>query len=490
MNRRTSFRVARVFGLRARGDRLFIVSRTAARFNEEDLVMTLTRFPAIAAALAIVVALASAPTARGQQGVIDTRDPAGVLRTITLDGGDLDLTNPFFQSLGTNGRSCASCHVASTGWTISPPEVQRRFEATRGLDPIFRTVDGSNSPKADVSTIHARRRAYSMLLRKGVIRIGLPIPAGAEYAPVGVDDPYGYVSVSEISLFRRPLPAANLRFLTAVMWDGRESFAPLGTTPIAAGLTPQQDAAALFADLEHQAADATRTHAQGVAPLSEDVAGAIVRFELNLATAQQRLRRAGELDVHGGQGGPAFLAAQAFYVTINDVLGADVNGEPFNPDAMTLYNAWVYSRHERHRAIARGAALIGATRIRITDVGGLNDALGLPVILGSCTTCHDTPNVGNHSVPLPIDIGVTDENVRSRDMPLYTLRNVATGKICKTSDPGRALLTGKWKDIGKFKGPVLRGLAARAPYFHNGMAADLEAVVDFYDTRFSIGLTD
>ncbi len=42
---------------------------------------------------------------------------------------------------------------------------------------------------------------------------------------------------------------------------------------------------------------------------------------------------------------------------------------------------------------------------------------------------------------------------------------------------------------GKFKGPVLRGLAARAPYFHNGMAASLEDVIDFYDTRFNVGFT-
>jgi hypothetical protein len=38
-----------------------------------------------------------------------------VLRTIKLDGADLDLPNPFFPSPGTNGRSCASCHVVSTG---------------------------------------------------------------------------------------------------------------------------------------------------------------------------------------------------------------------------------------------------------------------------------------------------------------------------------------------------------------------------------------
>jgi len=63
------------------------------------------------------------------------------------------------------------------------------------------------------------------------------------------------------------------------------------------------------------------------------------------------------------------------------------------------------------------------------------------------------------------------------------------GTIIQTTDPGRALITGKWADIGKFKGPILRALASRAPYFHNGFAASLEAVVDFYESRFGIGLT-
>ncbi len=104
-----------------------------------------------------------------------------------------------------------------------------------------------------------------MLLNKGVIRIGLPIPAGAEFALVRVDDPYRYASASELSLFRRPLPATNLRFLTAVMWDGRESFAPMGTTPILVEARRDQNGMALFNDLKHQANDATLTHAQGAA---------------------------------------------------------------------------------------------------------------------------------------------------------------------------------------------------------------------------------
>jgi cytochrome c peroxidase len=74
-------------------------------------------------------------------------------------------------------------------------------------------------------------------------------------------------------------------------------------------------------------------------------------------------------------------------------------------------------------------------------------------------------------------------------MPLYTLRRISTGETIQTTDPGRALVTGKWKDIARFKGPILRALAGRAPYFHNGSAADLGSVVDFYEGRFSIGLT-
>ncbi|MDP9126194.1 MAG: c-type cytochrome, partial [Pseudomonadota bacterium] len=110
-------------------------------------------------------------------------------------------------------------------------------------------------------------------------------------------------------------------------------------------------------------------------------------------------------------------------------------------------------------------------------------------IMGTCTTCHDAPNAGNHSVPLPLDIGIADASRRTAGMPLYTLRNKTTGEQVQTTDPGRALVTGLWADVGKFKGPTLRALAARPPYFHNGFAKDLDEVVQFYDTRFNVGLT-
>src|SRR5262245_36530728 len=79
-------------------------------------------------------------------------------------GGPLDPNNAFFLSLGTNQRTCASCHIQAEGWSITPEGVTARFDGTDGLDPIFRLNDGANNPRADVSTPSARRVAYSMLL--------------------------------------------------------------------------------------------------------------------------------------------------------------------------------------------------------------------------------------------------------------------------------------------------------------------------------------
>ena len=75
-------------------------------------------------------------------------------------------------------------------------------------------------------------------------------------------------------------------------------------------------------------------------------------------------------------------------------------------------------------------------------------------------------------------------------LPVITLQNNSTGERVRTTDPSRALITGLWADIGKVKGPILRGLAARAPYFHNGSASCLGDVVTFYQKRFTVSFTD
>ena len=129
-----------------------------------------------------------------------------------------------------------------------------------------------------------------------------------------------------------------------------------------------------------------------------------------------------------------------------------------------------------------------------------DDPLAGQDISGGCGVCHNNPNVGNHSSSLPINIGVALAQPTNNDgsannvldikhLPVYTLQNLATGVTIAVTDPGKAMISGRWTDIGKTKGPMLRGLAGRPPYFHNGSAKDLATVVKFYDTRFNIGLT-
>src|SRR5262245_784094 len=401
----------------------------------------------------------------------------GTSQTVMLR--PLDTENAFFQSLGTNDRACFTCHQPQDGWTITPSSVRKRFVESNGFDPIFRTNDGAVCPDADVSSVNSRRRAYDLLLRKGLIRVALPIPANAEFSLIDSDDPYHCTSASEVAMFRRPLPSTNLRFLSAVMWDGRET---------QAGNTMEQN-------FRQQAINATLGHAQaGVAPTEEQLQQ-IVDFETALFTAQVRDNRADALNRDGASGGAVTLSQQPFFIGINDPIGMNPTGAPFDPHAFTIFDGWQRRTGDgdraqgARRAIARGQELFNTRAITITDVAGLNDLLGLPSIPGTCTNCHDTPNAGHHSVALALNIGISDEANRTPDLPLYTLTCHATGEIIRTSDPGRAMITGKCADIGKVKGPVLRGLAARAPYFHNGSAATLDDVVDFYDRRFGLQLT-
>ena len=407
------------------------------------------------------------------------KDSTGSVLTITADPS-FESNNPFFQSLGTNGRSCGTCHQASDAWTVTPTHVNERFDASNGLDPIFRVNDGANCSAADVSTLGARRRAYSLLLAKGLIRIELAMPAKAEFSLIDFDDPYGCISASQLSMYRRPLPTTNLKFLSTVMWDGREMHA--GKT--------------MAFNFTEQARDATLGHAQGVSPTDRELQQ-IVTFELGLFTSQIRDHHAGRLDDDGAAGGPAALARQPFFIGINDPIGLNPTNAPFDPRAFSLFNAWMRSHdddehdedaREARRAIARGQELFNTRPIDIAGVGGLNDALGAATIPGTCTTCHDTPNAGNHSVSMALNIGTSDASRRTPDLPLYTFTCNTTGDTIKTSDPGRALITGKCADLGKVKGPILRALAARPPYFHNGSAASLHEVVDFYDQRFQLHL--
>ena len=433
----------------------------------------------------VLLFAASAAFAQKIPTPLVTLDSSGTISTVSKTGS-IDLNNPFFKNLGSNGRTCLSCHVPTQGWTVSPPDIVFRFLTTLGTDPIFRPVDGAVCPSAKVSTFAQRASAYRLLLKKGLIRVSFNVPTNAQFTIVGIQDPYScpQTTATTPALYRRPLPSANLPFLATVMWDGRETFA---------GNNMNQN-------LASQASDATTGHAQAMTAPTVDQLAQIVALETSLFTAQNYDFSAGSLSAARAKGGPNMLTTQPFFIGINDPLGGNPSGDAFNPSAFNLYTAWLNltgndRQLQARRSIARGEVLFNTLPISITDVAGLNDALGMQSIPGTCTTCHDTPNVGNHSMSLALNIGITDypghPGLDISDLPVYTVQCNLTNPptIMQTTDIGRAMVTGKCADVGKIKGPILRGLAARAPYFHNGSAASLKDVVNFYDKRFNMGLT-
>jgi hypothetical protein len=326
-------------------------------------------------------------------------DPSGLIATYQPSGETQTSGNPFFQNLGTNGRTCFTCHQPQTGWTVSAAAAQARFYSSAGMDPLFRPVDGATCPTADVSTLHAREQAYRLLTGKGLIRIAIPLPPNQftnnlQFEVSKVEDPYNCTSLTSktsgtLSMYRRPLPATNLGFLSTaaptIMWDGREP------------------------SLAQQSIDATIGHAEANAAPSPDQQDQIVTFETGLFTAQIFDSQAGNLNAAGASGGPVALSFEIgnFFVGVNDPLGNNPKGTSFNPNIFNLYKSRIWSGLGdngilqpaavsddsgilQRASIARGEVVFNTTPINITGVVGLNDVLGMKNIPGFCGTCHDT----------------------------------------------------------------------------------------------------
>jgi cytochrome c peroxidase len=448
-------------------------------------------------------------------------DPDGTLGTFQPGGPTTTSENAFFQALGTNGRACATCHEPASGMSVSVDRIQLRFERTLGADPIFDPVDGADCPSAvqpaatSAAVVGGRtghgtteaRASHSLLLTKGLIRIFLPVPDGADYTvtverdPVHCNtdpafnrstDPRTGAVHQVLSVYRRPRPTANLSFIASptsegdagpgapvqgggeIMWDGREP------------------------SLESQAVDATLIHGQAIKSPTEAQVAQIVAFQRGIFAAQIFSNSAHGLADLGGLGGPRLLA------TFGDTGGAGAGARP-----LPLYDAWRSlapdaDNRDQRMAVLRGQTIFESRTFSITAVAGLNDAPAVDRTIsnGTCATCHSRPGVGSSrfaGAQLDIGIGGGDAALGgpapSSELPVFKI-------VCKpgantgfhsstvlTNDPGKALVSGKCADVGRFTVAPLRGLSARAPYFSDGSAPLLTDVVEFYDKRFSIGLS-
>jgi cytochrome c peroxidase len=372
-------------------------------------------------------------------------NPAGTAATYST-AGFVDLESPFHVPQGTNGRSCDSCHLAHAGWSIRPIDVELKFLLTGGKDPIFNALD-ANRPKPDETSLKAKYAAYSML-RRGLFRRNGTVAGTFEYEIVAFDDPLGAGgSLTRVEVFRRPLATANFHIAKNIGWHDQNTN---GSGDVHAGLIAQ--------------AAGNITGSQQGPPAAPATLESIVGYEKGLAFAQQFVFGVGALDSCGAQGGPQNLSSQ-----------------PQARGRFNLFDAWI--------DLVPGSCTTRSADRKRAQIARGQELFNNPNPGGRCGFCHNAQNNGSNVDGRLFDIGASGAQFRKAGMPLYTLRKKGTTDERVTTDPGRALRSGLWADLDMFKTPSLRGVAARAPYFHNGIAPTLEDVVIHYEVALGFAFT-
>lgn len=496
----------------------------------------------IAASLAAIASWAACAMAAdywiapGQDSVLPAQlrfhDAAGNIG-IQFARGPVNLHgNPFFEPLGSNGRACVSCHQPGSAMGLSVEAIRQRWQETRGKDPLFAAIDGSNCP----SLPQDQESSHSLLLKRGLFRVSLPWPrtVGPDGSPVepeftvevvrdptgcNTDPKYGLSSPApHISVFRRPRVAANLKYLAVDAGAHIYGAAgPFNAKRLAMVMDRDPESGRYSAmnimsdarepSLKMQARDASRDHLQVREPLTDLQLQSIVEFESQVYAAQETDAWGDDFSVAGA---PAALGTQNLLQSPSGVLGDNFGNPAFKSFAPWQQPAAAGSdaRASFRASVIRGYDVFFNRPFWIRDVTHINTVgLGNPA-KRTCVTCHNLQMVGTDASAGWGDLGTTNEPWASEaisspgyeskpELPLFKIVCKAEarphpflGRVIFTHDPGRALISGKCYDVGSIVMGQLRGLAARAPYFANGSAPDLRAVVDFYDRRFNIGLSE
>ena len=495
------------------------------------------RSPALAALLSFLLvggAIAAIPSI-----FLPFPDDSGNVQSATADP-TLNASNKFFDpSVGTNGQACVTCHQPAQGFTIHVSVIDNTF-ATSPTDPLFRPNDTANNPSTTTNTADD----YSIFLNLGAARIGktLPSPSIANFLVAAADantdakfaapdhfplttDPQ-HPNVKTLSLFRRPLVNTNVHLDSAVLWDGRDSITTIATSQVPKAI-------------QSLLTTSNGGNCLGCPGTDPAVNLDIANFMLGVFTDQVFDTAAGT-DANGnctlphpgicGAGTNSAARAMAGVANLLQLaLGPNVpctnplqNPCVPNVPGYDLFDAWAslpqVGRNAGRASVVRGQQLFNTAVLNVpTDLQGL---LGTTA---HCTSCHATRNIGNNpsptffarvgtdsldiinellsntslSSPTLADLALYKQEVSQ--LPQYCLRPKSSTSTAPcgsgpgdvvTTDPGRAMVSGDIGDVGKFKPPILRGLAARSPYFHAGTAQNIQMLIHFYNARFQIGLTE
>ena len=160
----------------------------------------------------------------------DYGNELGTLRVL-LAGGPLDTRgHPFFEAFGSNGRACVTCHQPSDAMSLSARSARARWDATGGQGSAVRRDRRVELPVAAAArarlafpaarswpdprgaTLAAARRCRACHALRTSSWRSCEIPWGCNSGP-----DYGPAArTPRVSVYRRPRPVANLKYLTAI----------------------------------------------------------------------------------------------------------------------------------------------------------------------------------------------------------------------------------------------------------------------------------
>jgi cytochrome c peroxidase len=407
----------------------------------------------------------------------------------------------------TNGRACATCHVASNHFALLPSDAQARFSANHS-DPLFNPIDADDPTAATPTYEH---------VKLGLIRITLKLPDNMDL--INADGSQVVTPPDRTFSVWRGVPTVENTFYTApYQYDGR------------------------FPTLQIQAQGAITAHSQGSqepqAPLdliagfedtvySSDRARSVA-LQVALAIPTDKLKNPEDSDTSNGN---------VVYVKAckgchggakdNTIVNRAVVNNGFN-----LFST--YERTKTGTLVTGGAGpvvLKSDGTVLFQSVPDPSDSTKTVIV----STADPQPNdeflnlgfaglsafgqqginvpIGpdpnhphllfNASVPLPHyryrfytdgsrTTQVTDlPPIPQPGFPLATTLDANGLPICGpnffqqtfSTDPGRAGITGNPEDFEAFDIPQLRGIANTAPYFHDNSHATLADVIDTY-SRF------
>ncbi len=271
----------------------------------------------------------------------------GTLGVLNASGSVNTEGHPFFVPLGTNGRACVNCHQPAWGMSVSASGLTERWHSTDGKDPVFAAFDGSNCPNLP----QENESSHSLLLKRGLFRIPLAWPpknADGSAKPVEfkievVRDPTGCNTSAEyglhsanptVSVFRRPRPAANLKYVVSggspiVLKTGMlADLDPDTGKPVSMNLMSD----AREATLKTQAISAIMGHEQAKVSPTRQQLDRIIEFESQVYVAQAAHIFGGPLVEPGG---PPALGVAALRDHKAGVLG-DNDYDP----VFGMFNSW------------------------------------------------------------------------------------------------------------------------------------------------------